>query len=386
MTDTITSQPLQAVSVKLNPLNDTTSTASDGKYLFKSLIPADYNIEVSKIPYATGKRTVNVTSANTNEVNFALHTIQHPKFSDTHLDFGFDSTRNSFTLTNTGTGRLHYAITTTQDWITVSPNIGDITSEPQLINVIINRIGLTDRKYVESIEIDSHIGPDIARDTVYVLLNGVMDQDKNYYGTVTIGTQTWLSENLNSGIMIMNGTGKPKNNGIVEKYCYENNKTNCNIYGGIYSWHEAMQYNPSDDVEIGTTQGICPVGWHIPTQQECYTLISYLGGSSVAGEKLKETGTGHWLEPNLATNESGFSLLPGGLLAWDNADTTVLNFYWKGVHGYFHEATLHYYPDAPYSIRVAAFNDNNTVNIQMEDLLDFNYSSVRCIKDPPKNK
>jgi uncharacterized protein (TIGR02145 family) len=387
VTDTLTNQPLQAVAVKLNPLDDTTSTGNDGKYLFKSLIPGDYDIEVSKKPYAKGVRSVTVTSANTSQVNVALHKIQDILISETHLDFGFDSTQKSFIITNTGIGKLNYSITTSQDWITVNPNIGEITVEPQMINLTIDRTGLSEKKHVEWVELVFHVGRDLVQDTVYVLLNGIMDQDKNYYGTVIIGTQTWLSENLNTGSMILNGSEKPKDNGKIEKYCYGDDKSNCNIYGGLYSWREAMQYHPSDDGEIGTTQGICPVGWHIPTQAECYTLISSLGGSAVAGGKLKETGTAHWLEPNPATNESDFSLLPGGLLAWNNVDTTVLYFVWEGVHGYFQEATLHYYPNSGYeSIRVVAFNDNTTVGAQVEDRLDFNYSSVRCIKDPLKNK
>ena len=60
-------------------------------------------------------------------------------------------------------------------------------------------------------------------------------------------------------------------------------------------------------------QGICPLGWHLPTDGEWTTLITWLGGDSIAGGKMKETGTTHWAYPNTgATNEIGFTALPGG--------------------------------------------------------------------------
>jgi hypothetical protein len=282
VTDTLTRQPLQTVAVKLNPLNDTTSTGIDGKYLFKSLIPGFYGIEVTKPPFATATRNVTVTSARTKEVNFSLHSIQHPYFSSTHLDFGFDSTRNSFTITNIGTGKLQYSITTSQEWIDVNPDIGNITSEPHTINVTINRAGLSDKKYVESIEVDSHVGPNIARDTVYVLLNGIMDEDKNYYGTVTIGTQTWLSDNINIGKNIPVAE-EQKDNGIIEKWCYD-----CKNLGGLYTFDEAVQYHAFDTLDAGlyvfggpemldTIRGVCPDGWHVPNRHEWKILYDFLG-------------------------------------------------------------------------------------------------------------
>jgi len=59
-----------------------------------------------------------------------------------------------------------------------------------------------------------------------------------------------------------------------------------------------MNYNPSDDGTVGTTRGICPAGWHLPTENEWLTLINYLGGNQQAGGKLKETGIVHWKTPN----------------------------------------------------------------------------------------
>lgn len=147
----------------------------------------------------------------------------------------------------------------------------------------------------------------------------VTDNDGNVYNTVLIGSQCWMKENLNVGTMINNETGGSNNdgwqtdNGTIEKWCYDNSTSNCDTYGGLYQWNEMMQY-----LETPGEQGICPSGWHIPTKEEWTILIDYLGGSYVAGGKMKTTGTiqggnGLWNEPNTdATNESGYTGIPAG--------------------------------------------------------------------------
>ena len=128
------------------------------------------------------------------------------------------------------------------------------------------------------------------------------------YNTVQIGDQCWFKENLNVGTMIP-GIQEMTNNSIIEKYCYDNDPANCSTYGGLYQWNEMMQYTTQQGV-----QGICPVGWHLPTEEEVAIVSDFLGGNLVAGGKMKETGTLHWLPPNTgATNESGFTGLPGGV-------------------------------------------------------------------------
>lgn len=128
-----------------------------------------------------------------------------------------------------------------------------------------------------------------------------------HYKTVQIDSQCWMKENLNIGIRI-NSDQQPTNNGIIEKYCYDNDEANCDVYGGMYQWNELMEYVIEEGV-----QGICPTGWHIPTDNEWTILTTALGGLYVAGGKMKETGTAHWLSPNTgATNSSGFTSLQGG--------------------------------------------------------------------------
>ena len=127
------------------------------------------------------------------------------------------------------------------------------------------------------------------------------------YNTVQIGTQCWLHENLNIGIRI-DGTQDQTNNGIIQKYCYNDNVAYCDIYGGLYQWNEMMQYST-----IEGSQGICPTGWHVPDATEWGILALYLGGNDSAGAKMKEPGLTHWMSPNYgATNSSQFTSLPAG--------------------------------------------------------------------------
>ena len=137
------------------------------------------------------------------------------------------------------------------------------------------------------------------------------DIDGNIYTIVKIGTQTWMVENLKTtryrnGDPI--GTTTPATLDIsaesTPKYhwAYAGYESNVSTYGRLYTWYAATD-----------SRGICPVGWHLPTESEWTTLTTFLGGGSIAGGKLKETGTSHWLSPNTgASNSSGFVALPGG--------------------------------------------------------------------------
>jgi len=135
----------------------------------------------------------------------------------------------------------------------------------------------------------------------YVIISGgggpsgtVTDFDGNVYETVTIGTQTWMKENLRS-LHYADGST------IEEVYVYDDNESNAATFGRLYTWNAVSNTGKS-------VQGICPEGWHIPSKSECETLIDYLGGITVAGGKMKETGFNYWDNPNDgATNESGYS-------------------------------------------------------------------------------
>lgn len=150
----------------------------------------------------------------------------------------------------------------------------------------------------------------------------IKDIDNNVYKTIMIGTQLWMAENLrttrlNDGTPVPMVTGNPAWwNSSSPAYCwYADNIKNSKIYGALYNWYA---------VETGK---LCPVGWHVPTHNEMSELVSYLGGTEVAGGKLKEAGTKHWIYPNTgADNSSGFTALPGG-----SRGTT--NFHSLGEYG-----------------------------------------------------
>lgn len=134
----------------------------------------------------------------------------------------------------------------------------------------------------------------------------------NQYRTVQIVDQCWMAENLNIGVRI-NGSEDMQDNGVLEKYCYNDDDGNCDVYGGLYQWNELMQYTYE-----WNAKGISPDGWHIPSQAEFSLLANNIGGYEIAGGKLKTTGTieegnGYWHSPNSgATDEYNFSILPAG--------------------------------------------------------------------------
>ena len=152
------------------------------------------------------------------------------------------------------------------------------------------------------------------------------DQEGNTYKTVTIGTQTWMAENLRT-TKYNDGTPIPYATDPVEwqdaAYCNINNTTSLDTiatYGRLYNWFA---------VETGK---LSPVGWHVPTKEEFDELINYLAGFHFASRKLRESGTTHWQFSNEATNETGFTALPGGY-------GTYYNFFGFGFYCIWWSAT-----------------------------------------------
>jgi len=199
------------------------------------------------------------------------------------------------------------------------------------------------------------------------------DSDGNHYATVQISSgkgsfaQTWMAENLKVGIGI-DITQVPADNGIIEYYCYEDNVSLCGTYGGLYQWDEMMNYTVTEG-----SRGVCPSGWHVPTNQEFYDLENFLGGWLVAGGKLKETGTTHWNANNVgATNETGFTALPGGeLQSWGPVYGLlgIKAWFWSSSPGI--TGGSHFYMSV----------DNITEKLyRTEEAFGSSYS-VRCIHD-----
>ncbi len=191
----------------------------------------------------------------------------------------------------------------------------------------------------------------------------VISYEGQNYNTVLINSQCWFKENLNVGTMI-NGGQNQTNNSIIEKYCYNNNASNCTTYGGLYQWNEMMQYSVTPGA-----QGICPSDWHLPTQTDLNNLITSLGGTSVAGGKIKETGTLHWNPPNNATNSSGFTAFGGGMRA-------AGSFYSLKDEGYFWTSS----PSSTSNAYTVVLYNTET-EASMDNFQKANGNSVRCIKD-----
>lgn len=162
----------------------------------------------------------------------------------------------------------------------------------------------------------------------------VRDYDGNVYKTITIGTQTWMAEDLRT-LRYSNGDN------ILGK------KSGGSI-GLNYSWYMVDSY-----------KGLAPSGWHIPTLEEWYTLINYMGGANVAAQKLRETGTNHWASADGSINSSGFTAIP--------RDVNFLNCFWwtasdAGIsEAWFINLGTNY---------VSEYSTNKTV-----------YAGVRCVKD-----
>ncbi len=201
------------------------------------------------------------------------------------------------------------------------------------------------------------------------------DRDGQSYKTVQIGTQCWMAENINIGTMLFIGTNQ-SDNGIIEKYCYDDDPANCDIYGGMYDAREMMQYN-----EVPGSQGICPDGWHVATDDEFKTLEMFLGMTQAQadatewrgtdeGGKLKESGTAHWATPNTgATNSSGFTALPGG---W----TFATDFYQLNHHATIWTSSTSY-PNYYFEREMY----NNKTQIRRIPIAYYAEKNVRCIKD-----
>ena len=199
-----------------------------------------------------------------------------------------------------------------------------------------------------------------------VIGNSMTDsRDGQKYKTVKIGSQVWMAQNLNYE--------------MTDSYCYGNNARSCTKYGRLYTWAAAM-----DSAGIWSTtgkgcgygkicsptypvRGVCPSGWHLPTQAEWNTLFTVVGGSSVAGEKLKSTSG--WYNNGNGTDGFGFSALPAGYRRY-------YGFSGGNNCAGFWSASEHDSNDA-YYIYLSIDNVGAYLELSLKD----NAFSVRCLKD-----
>ena len=183
------------------------------------------------------------------------------------------------------------------------------------------------------------------------------------YHPIKIGTQIWLKENLDVGTMV-NGFVDQTNNGIVEKYYYDNDPLNSKKYGGLYTWTEAMNYNKGEK----NAQGICPPGWNIPTLKDFQILKAAVNDD---GSSLKDVTQGVGL--STGTNTSGFSAMLGG--SRGNVRENGSPFSHAKVYALFWSSTEY---DDNYAYAMDLDYSNNTINLYGNGKAAA--FSIRCIK------
>ena len=202
---------------------------------------------------------------------------------------------------------------------------------------------------------------------IYQSCGNVTDANGNIYGTIVIGSQCWLKENLrstkyNDGTNIPNVTDNSTWANLTSPaYCWYDNSytTYGSVYGALYNWHTV------------DTEKLCPIGWHVPSKTDWNILSLFLEGDNEAGGFLKETGTAHWLAPNTgATNGTGFTGLPGGCRYWDGGfgQIGMLGNWWATDS---FESFYSWTTDLQF---------DNTILLQDVNEIQFGFS-VRCVKD-----
>jgi uncharacterized protein (TIGR02145 family) len=177
-------------------------------------------------------------------------------------------------------------------------------------------------------------------------------RDNKVYSTVQLGTQCWMQKNLNYGTSLQ-GTTEQTDNCINEKYCYNDNASNCTLYGGLYQWDELMAYNSTP-----VAQGLCPPGWHVPTQSEWNTLFTFYQQQALAGKPLQDTII------------MGFRAKESGVI--------YSNFSWS-FKGF---ATI-FWTSTPSGTIKAMSHGMNLINFSVSDYLAnrSNAFAVRCLHD-----
>jgi uncharacterized protein (TIGR02145 family) len=198
-------------------------------------------------------------------------------------------------------------------------------------------------------------------------MTGCTDYDGNAYPTIMIGTQEWTAENLRvkhyrNGDAILVVTDNTAWAALTTgAYCWYNNDGNTNFkYGILYNWYA-----------VTDSRNLCPAGWHVPSEAECQVLFTYLGGADFIGGKIKSVSD-LWTSPNVdATNNSGFSCLPGGFRWGDTGIFAAINIaglWWtsseySSISAYEHEVD---------------YNQSNIYQVGHYKSGGFN---VRCVRD-----
>jgi uncharacterized protein (TIGR02145 family) len=323
--------------------------------------------------YARAYATTVAGTSYGNEVTFTTSQLSSPELTTTAITSVTASTAVSGGNITNDNGGIVIArgvcwSTSTGPTITLSTRTLDGTGSGIFISTLSGlQSGTT--YYVRAYATNS-AGTGYGNEMVFTAM--VTDADGNLYNAIQIGTQIWMAENLkttrfNDNSVIPLITDNSSWAALTTPgLCWYNNDeaTNKPVFGALYSWYAV-------DAASNGGKNICPVGWHIPSDEEWTTLTNYLGGESVAGGKLKEVGTAHWQSPNTeATNESGFTALPGGGRFNDGTYNQILNL------GIWWSASLYGLDFGWY--RHMAYDDRSVYRNSINKLFGY---SVRCLRD-----
>jgi uncharacterized protein (TIGR02145 family) len=233
-------------------------------------------------------------------------------------------------------------------------------------------------KYNLATEVDSVIfyNPNIEETTSGTFTD---IRDGNVYNWVQIGDQIWMAENLAflpSVNQVADGSEDAAGS-YYYVYGYDGTSvseakasSNYKSYGVLYNWTAAMNGSTSSATNPSGIKGVCPVGWHLPSDDEWTQLTDYLGGTNDAGGKLKEIGLTVWQSPNTgATNETGFTALPGGYRSHDETFVGIGNYsYWWTATEYLSSAWF----------RNVGYNYSTVSRIHEDKDAGF---FIRCLRD-----
>ncbi len=270
----------------------------------------------------------------------------------------------------------------------------DPTTTDNVVNINTNHIGKFDMKitglsektaYYARVYATNSAGTAYGRQINFTTISKVVDYDGNLYTSVPIGKQLWLIQNLktthyNNGDAIPNDTGKTEWDTITKSaYCnYNNDTAMATIYGRLYNWYVVID-----------KRGVCPVGWHVPSDTEWHALALSLDPyalmpavinnnndkieSTTAGAALKAKDVWGGLSEN-ATNSSGFTALPGGV----RSSYESSNFDGNGIGGFFYCWSITEYSTLESWSRYMTYG----TSIIYRTYIPNNFgNSIRCVKD-----
>jgi uncharacterized protein (TIGR02145 family) len=263
--------------------------------------------------------------------------------------------------------------TTTNYGYTVAATPNPVTGDDKII-VSADVTGLTPgTTYYFRVKAVANGITSYGENTSFTTFVQVTDKDGNVYnGALMADKHFWMIENLKTTKYNDNSTIPLVTDAsawaalTTPAYCWYNNDaaTYKATYGALYNWYTV-------DATSNGGKNVCPTGWHVPTDAEWTTLTTYFGGESIAGGELKETGTTHWTTPNTgATNEMGFTALPGGYR--DSYGT----YYYIGDNGVWWSST-----EASTAVAWDRYMNYNLTDVNRNINNKQDGFSVRCVRD-----